>query len=329
MVAVERFNKRAWIAYKRSLGLTAMDSNSLIPGFCESLNSLHNDHGYGITDIGVMFGVSRMRVRQWFDQYGIPYQCKRGTVFREWDDNSNRFTERSSKQIHQAYSLVKARNRKQLSEAALMEKKAKYTQILKELNDELGRPPTLIPEFQNRIGCVWQNAARLWKNGSWAKATRLMYQSAGLEVRHAGGLGHRAYDPSRKGLRGPHHESGGTSRPPRKSRQKFTQDGPVVTFYPFGTISEILEGMKLTNENRSEFIRQAITFRSSKRAALRKSTRATAIGDYRQSNTITFKSFHTGDALAAGMKETGESASEFIRQSIIAYVKELQRKSGG
>lgn len=68
-----------------------------LPGFTESLRLLVNFEQYSLTDIGMMFGVSRERVRQLCARFRIPVpprvpvSGKTAGVRRVWDDEAHRF----------------------------------------------------------------------------------------------------------------------------------------------------------------------------------------------------------------------------------------------
>ena len=74
-----------------SVGIAQME------GFVESLRLLVQFEEYSLTDIGMMFGVSRERIRQLCIRYDIevPHHGvvsgPTAQVQREWDDDQNRF----------------------------------------------------------------------------------------------------------------------------------------------------------------------------------------------------------------------------------------------
>jgi hypothetical protein len=59
----------------------------------EALRELIHEHGYNLSDIAIMFGVSRERVRQWCGQHGVDHRCPpgRASSFRMWDAERLRF----------------------------------------------------------------------------------------------------------------------------------------------------------------------------------------------------------------------------------------------
>ena len=65
------------------------------PEFVPSLRLLVQRERYSLLDIGLMFGVSRERVRQWVARYGIEHPDSAGNrglnCLRCWDDRLNRF----------------------------------------------------------------------------------------------------------------------------------------------------------------------------------------------------------------------------------------------
>lgn len=88
--AIARHHAPYFEALKREWGQVGGDRVDWIPGFRESLQSLL-EQGYNISDLAVMVGVSRERVRQWCNQLDLERYAVRTTYRRVWDDELMRF----------------------------------------------------------------------------------------------------------------------------------------------------------------------------------------------------------------------------------------------
>ena len=155
-----------------------------IPGMLDSLNALL-ESGYSFTDVGVMFGVSRQRVAQWRDQYGLKGSDGRSPGYRVWDEARNRFvTATREEALVRARAHLRARRRTDLRERQETERR-RHMEALVRLSETLGRPPTLA-ELAADLGLagIAQSAARYWRgvNGARTNAdmTKEMYRAAGL-----------------------------------------------------------------------------------------------------------------------------------------------------
>lgn len=64
-----------------------------LPGFAESLRILLDDEQYAMTDVALMFGVSRERLRQLAGKFGLaaPNTGRGLYSVRIWDDTAHRF----------------------------------------------------------------------------------------------------------------------------------------------------------------------------------------------------------------------------------------------
>ncbi len=61
-----------------------------VPGFVASLDLLLNDEKYTLSDVALMFGLSRERIRQYRNKHRIASQGHQ-KIIRVWDDTRNRF----------------------------------------------------------------------------------------------------------------------------------------------------------------------------------------------------------------------------------------------
>lgn len=162
-----------------------------IPGMLDSLNALL-ESGYSFTDVGVMFGVSRQRVAQWRDQYGLKGSAGRGPGYRVWDDARNRFVAATREEVlARARTYLSSRRRTDLRERQEAER-CRHVRALIHLSERLGRTPTLT-ELAEELGLagIAQSAARYWRgvNGARTNAdmTEEMYRAAGLRKYKPGG----------------------------------------------------------------------------------------------------------------------------------------------
>ena len=130
-----RFEKwKAEYTPEVGVGLALVDH----PHFRNSLRSLIEDHGYGLTFVALMLGVSTERVRQWSNRIGI--KRSKGSQHRIWDDTVNRFVAvggvKDYRKIKTAASGPRAMARKR------SEKRRRVALwVLKDLAEDLGRAP--------------------------------------------------------------------------------------------------------------------------------------------------------------------------------------------
>jgi len=82
-------DRDCWDALKRTNGTLGSRSLRDLPGFVTGLVALHAD-GWGKSDIALMFGVTRERVRQWFRMCGLTTTI-RGSRRRRWSWDARRF----------------------------------------------------------------------------------------------------------------------------------------------------------------------------------------------------------------------------------------------
>jgi len=166
-----------------------------IPGFVDSLDELHNVHGYGITDIGSFFGLNRERIRQYFEMFDIERREERGTTYRVWDDDEERFITTSSMDLEE--TLIRSRTRRKDIEAGKRISSVVWDHInaIQDFQREHGREPTLI-ELGTSLGSEnpIQNIAPHWgysvdNDVSYREAIDNLYRVAGAEERRDQGGG--------------------------------------------------------------------------------------------------------------------------------------------
>ena len=152
------------------------------------------NEGYGLTDIAMMFGISRERVRQRAEQLGIAYT--RGTKPRVWDDQLGRFRFREPAEQWADRQLL----RRVKFEHRLGARRAAQVTALRALHAKLGRTPTL-GEVADRCG-LYQTALYVtWGytpvqklcRATAAQASAALYAAAGLVPRLPGSPGHAVH----------------------------------------------------------------------------------------------------------------------------------------
>jgi hypothetical protein len=167
-----------------------------ITGFTESIDRLLKQ-GWCATDIGVFFGVSRERARQWIKELGLK-ALEHGTMPRVWDPDLACFR-----------PIRKADAREEMAEAERRAKRlaiAKHRRAMREehvafiqlYHEEYGYGPstTELGEFFNTSWsgiCQYWRVKRLGKMTlSYAECYALMNRLAGVEPRVKGSPGHTA-----------------------------------------------------------------------------------------------------------------------------------------
>lgn len=174
------------------------------PEFVPSLRVLVEREQYADCDIGPMFGVSRERVRQWRNQYGITRDDRGGrglNAVRVWDDQINRF-----RPVRRGVVIAEGKARRRSEKSAsrvqrLQRQQARIIGIAIGLQAALGRTPTL-----REIACavvgreVSMSASGAILTGRWESSkrpTRDRYReltaalrAAGIGVRRPGRLRH-------------------------------------------------------------------------------------------------------------------------------------------
>jgi hypothetical protein len=114
------------------------------PHFDESLRRLVVEERFALTDVGMMFGVSRERVRQWCVARGIPTPGHRGgAACRVWDDQAHRFVGSTKGELRR---LARATRR----EARLTQRAARHQEMqarIIALRDAVGRRDLTVQEI--------------------------------------------------------------------------------------------------------------------------------------------------------------------------------------
>lgn len=143
------------------------------------------DQGYCPTDVSVMLGLSRERVRQINDEYDLQPPRQKGSLPRLWDDEKQRFVAVSPEKFGEVCYRAERRRRRLEREKERFQTRLKHMRAIWKLQSRLGRSPTL-GEVADEVGKSWPQMARAWgyrQDGglSYNKASDLMYQAAGAE----------------------------------------------------------------------------------------------------------------------------------------------------
>lgn len=96
---VRQFHKRLWNRQRDWVPRGALSA---------SLRSLA-EQGYTLDDVGIMFGVSRERVRQWYERDGIE-RPHANVIGRIWDDTANKFVSIRSRDLALHKTVIKRRH---------------------------------------------------------------------------------------------------------------------------------------------------------------------------------------------------------------------------
>lgn len=143
------------------------------------------DQGYCPTDVSVMIGLSRERVRQINDEYDLRPPRQKGSLPRLWDDDEERFVAVSPEKFGTVCYRAEVRRRRIEREKERFRRRLKHMRAIWKLQSRLGRSPT-IGEITDEVGKAWPQVARAWgyrPDGglSYNQAGDLMYQAAGAE----------------------------------------------------------------------------------------------------------------------------------------------------
>ncbi len=165
---------------------------SKLPGFEESLRLLVVDERYSITDIALMFGVSRERVRQLCLARGLehPDGSKVGLhAIRVWDDTMNRFRPHSRGDMRKARMAESTARRRAAITKRVEARRWMIVGAVARLRERLGRDPVW-PEIWAELGgdsAMVRNAAAMvlgrWKGygQTTAVALRHFYEATGMK----------------------------------------------------------------------------------------------------------------------------------------------------
>jgi len=159
-----------------------------VPRFVESLQSLA-DQGYSVTDIGLMFGLTGERVRQWFLKYNIKQITTWGSLPRLWDDGMGQF--RVMTRVEYNGFLV-AQDRRMKRSALTARQQAvrdEDVRILRAMARSTREVPPMV-RLADTMGTHCQTILNRWRRDpgdhtgnhrrSYTEATDLLYATAGF-----------------------------------------------------------------------------------------------------------------------------------------------------
>jgi hypothetical protein len=156
-----------------------------LPGFEESLRILLVEERYTASDVALMFGVTRERVRQWAKRLGIALGY--GPVKRIWVDEENRFRPVPSHVRDQILAGYRRENRTSERRATIAARQAHIRAACNSLRSRLGRDPTARELAEATFGKpMGQNSAAPFLIVAWYGR----YDGRGMPaIRQALGLG--------------------------------------------------------------------------------------------------------------------------------------------
>lgn len=165
------------------------------PDFVPSLRLLVERERYSLADIGLMFGVSRERVRQWCQRYQIEHPDPRGrrglNCLRVWDDAHDRF-------VPVARGLIARERRKARGDAyrrsVVANRTAKWhraVEVLIARREQLGRADLSQREMAEVIFPHRRIRKNEWGAHLQGLNKRLPITETVRRLRHDAGLAHR------------------------------------------------------------------------------------------------------------------------------------------
>jgi len=132
-----------------------LDRAVVEPDFLPSLQLLVERERYSLTDIGLMFGVSRERVRQWLEKYGLSHPDaahERGLMcVRIWDDEAMRFRPSLKRVVNSNRRRAQREAKRARRNALQAERRRKVVEATNLLRATLGRDPSL----EEMANAVW------------------------------------------------------------------------------------------------------------------------------------------------------------------------------
>lgn len=181
-----------------------------LPGFAESLRLLVEEERYTLTDVAMMFDVSRERIRQLAERFAINVQWGEGRglyATRLWDDEKHRFRPVSNVRLRTRATFDRALARGAALHRIRHERLAFAIPILHALQDQLGRSPTW-GEMAEALGVApaadsfapsrmlsWLKVpttmdTRSARKGARRRSVAWFWKAVGMTPRPRGGPGH-------------------------------------------------------------------------------------------------------------------------------------------
>lgn len=179
LAEVSEHSRELWRKMKARNGWPENMACRDIPGFFECLQEMY-DGGYSFTDIASVFGLSRERVRQLFNDEPRLRFTDTGSLFRYWDPDASQFMpvkrEAIKRRWHELQRSRRRRRRQQRRRGLVAE--------LQRAIEEVGHVPT-IGELVAHSGRHVTDWARYWRyrvggrERSYTVALDRLYRSAG------------------------------------------------------------------------------------------------------------------------------------------------------
>lgn len=172
-----------------------------LPGFRESLRLLLEEEEYSQSDVAMMFGVSRERIRQLGHKLGVslPSHAQRGlNQVRVWDDTLHRFRPEFKSVLRRTAQQERVRERKRQRAERRADQQRRIVITLLLLKGRLGRDPSnqeMVEAITGRPCHPNQGGRRLshlWSGyGNRYTETRAeLLHLTGIAPRAIGGAGH-------------------------------------------------------------------------------------------------------------------------------------------
>lgn len=181
-----------------------------------SLRLLLEEQQYSAVDVAAMFGISRERIRQYCERFGIEQRGKnRGEHTRVWDDERNTFRPVRPDEYRTAMSAIPRQRKRQEQAARVAARRAKIVAAIHACVARLERTPTAVEVWEEVSGTsrdTWpsktqQGYASGWLTGAWVTyrprsrkgVMAEIWAAAGVTPRPRGGAGH--LNPARRNRR--------------------------------------------------------------------------------------------------------------------------------
>jgi len=184
---VRRYNKELWKKWKEEHGYSPYTPAEKIPGFLKTIEQL-GLKGYGFVDIGVTFGLTNERIRQYFEKCGLKRNEANGHPMHirgDWEEIFSPIMGRNLEEV--------LREQKWLRKDEEHEKiRQTHVKAIQDFYKEVRRVPTT-KELAKMFGYAnISGIARYWgyRDGlSYKESLDILYFTAGFKERRISGGG--------------------------------------------------------------------------------------------------------------------------------------------